>query len=606
MGAVNPEFVLRLESLLSRVYPKEHIGDLIKKILHLGEKWNYGAHRSQQWVDGTNIYLITYGDTISQPDKPPLATLNHFAHQHLNDTISDIHILPMYPYSSDDGFSVIDYRRIDDHLGGWSDIHHLAANFNLMFDCVINHISRSSDWLKGYINDEPYYRDYFIDANPELDYSRVVRPRASPLLTPFIKADGTELYLWTTFSEDQIDINFKNPQVLLESIDVILQYAASGGQSIRLDAIGYIWKEMGTPCIHRPQAHNIIKLWRTILDEVIPGTRIITETNVPHHENISYFGEGDEAHMVYQFALPPLTLHAFLRQDTRTLTQWAQGLNAEAHYPKTTYFNFLSSHDGIGLRPTETFLDDNERKYLAQETQRKEGRVSYKDNGDGTHSPYELNINYLSAITEVDDSIELKANKFLAAQALLLSFMGVPAIYIHSLLGSENDLEGMHQSGLSRRISRKKLQLDDVEKELTQPGSLRSRVFNGIKKLIAIRRTRPAFSPQAGQRVFELGDKLFALERYDPKSENRISCIFNISGQSQTFKLAVEGKDLIAGEQFTGQMRLQPWQVVWIEHKLKAPERLGRLRRWRKKIFISLKRSEANRLLTGRPRKAKR
>ncbi|MCC3718715.1 alpha-amylase family glycosyl hydrolase [Rouxiella badensis] len=606
MGAVNPEFVLRLESLLSRVYPKEHIGDLIKKILHLGEKWNYGAHRSSQWVDGTNIYLITYGDTISQPDKPPLATLNHFAQKHLKDIISDIHILPMYPYSSDDGFSVIDYRRIDEHLGGWSDIHHLSANFNMMFDCVINHISRSSEWLKGYIKDDPYYHDYFIEANPELDYSRVVRPRASPLLTPFIKADGTELYLWTTFSEDQIDINFKNPQVLLESIDVILQYAASGAQSIRLDAIGYIWKEMGTTCIHRPQTHNIIKLWRTILDEVIPGTRIITETNVPHNENISYFGEGDEAHMVYQFALPPLTLHAFLREDTRKLTQWAQGLNAEAHYPKTTYFNFLSSHDGIGLRPTETFLDDDERKYLAQETLRKEGRVSYKDNGDGTHSPYELNINYLSAITEADDSVELKTRKFLAAQSLLLAFMGVPAIYIHSLLGSENDLEGMHQSGLSRRINRKKLHLDEVEAELEKKGSLRSEVFNGLKRLIEIRRTHPAFSPQAGQRIFELSEKLFAFERYDPKSENRISCIFNISSQSQPFKLAVEGKDLISGEPFSGQMRLQPWQVVWIEHKLKAPERLGRLRRWRKKIFISLKRSDANRLLTGRTKKAKR
>ncbi|MEG3132993.1 alpha-amylase family glycosyl hydrolase [Rouxiella sp. T17] len=606
MGAVNPEFVLRLESLLSRVYPKEHIGDLIKKILRLSDKWRHGAHRSSEWVDGTNVYLITYGDTISQPDQAPLATLNNFAQKHLKESISDIHILPMYPYSSDDGFSVIDYRRIDEHLGSWSDIQQLSSHFNMMFDCVINHISRSSAWLKGYINDEPEYRDYFIEAKPELDYSRVVRPRASPLLTPFIKADGDQLYLWTTFSEDQIDINFKNPKVLLESIDVLLQYAASGGQSIRLDAIGYIWKEMGTTCIHRPQAHNIIKLWRTILDEVIPGTRIITETNVPHHENISYFGEGDEAHMVYQFALPPLTLHAFLREDTRKLTQWAQGLNAEAHYPKTTYFNFLSSHDGIGLRPTETFLDDDERKYMAQETQRKEGRVSYKDNGDGTHSPYELNINYLSAITEANDSTELKTRKFLAAQALLLSFLGVPALYIHSLLGSENDLDGMHQSGISRRINRKKLKLDELEKELDTTGSLRSEVFNGLKKLIAIRRSRPAFSPQAGQRVFELGDKLFAIERFDPKTDNRISCISNISSQPQTFKLSIEGQDLIGGETFTGQMRLQPWQVVWIEHKQKEPERMSGMRRWRRKVMISLKRSKANRLLKGKWGKAKR
>jgi len=364
-----------------------------------------------------------------------------------------------------------------------------------------------------------------------------------------------------------------------------LQYAASGGQSIRLDAIGYIWKEVGTQCIHLPQAHNIIKVWRTILDEVIPGTRLITETNVPHHENISYFGEGDEAHMVYQFPLPPLVLHAFLRRDTTTLTQWAQSLNAEARYPKTTYFNFLSSHDGIGLRPTETFLSDDERKYMAQETLRKEGRVSYKDNGDGTHSPYELNINYLSALTEPEDDIDLKARKFLAAQALLLSFIGVPAIYIHSLLGSENDLDGMHQSGLNRRINRKKLKLDDVEAGLEKADSLSARVFYGLSHLIKHRREHPAFSPQAGQRVFDLGKALFAMERYDPQTEDRITCVFNISNQSQVVKLAIEGKDLISGEAFNGQTRLQPWQVVWIKHKLNAPERLGRLRRWRMKIF---------------------
>ena len=585
MKSVNLEYVLRLESLLSRIYPREHIADLLKQILQLAEKWNYGKHRTQDWVDGTNIYLITYGDNISHGEQKPLSTLNHFADKYLREIISDIHILPMYPYSSDDGFSVIDYRRIDEHLGGWQDIHQLSSHFNLMFDCVINHISRSSDWMKGYLHDDPYYKDYFIDSNPELDYSRVVRPRALPLLTPFIKADGTELYLWTTFSEDQVDINFKNPQVLLESIDVLLQYAASGGQSIRLDAIGYIWKEVGTSCIHMPQAHNIIKVWRTILDEVIPGTRLITETNVPHHENISYFGEGDEAHMVYQFPLPPLTLHAFLRQDTTTLTQWAQSLNAEARYPETTYFNFLASHDGIGLRPTETFLSDDERKYMAQETLRKEGRVSYKDNGDGTHSPYELNINFLSALTEPDDDVDTKARKFLAAQALLLSFIGVPAIYIHSLLGSENDLDGMHQSGLNRRINRKKLKLDQVEAGLEKTNSLSSKVFYGLSNLIKHRRAHPAFSPQAGQRVFDMGKSLFAMERYDPLTEDKITCVFNISNQTQVVKLAIEGKDLIADVPFDGQTRLQPWQVVWIKHKLKAPERLGRMRRWRMKIF---------------------
>ncbi|WP_411703691.1 sugar phosphorylase [Edaphovirga cremea] len=560
------EFAQRLETLLSSIYPREHIADLIREIFHLAEKWQYGAHKNSQWVDGNSVYLITYGDSIQHKDQKPLATLNQFARKHLRHIISDIHILPMFPYSSDDGFSVIDYRRVDEHLGGWSDLQQLSEQFSLMFDCVINHISRSSDWMQGYLQDEPYYKDYFIEANPELDYSRVVRPRALPLLSPFIKADGSQIYLWTTFSEDQVDINFKNPQVLLESIDVLLQYAASGGQSIRLDAIGYIWKEPGTACIHLPQTHNIIKVWRTLLDYILPGTRLITETNVPYDENISYFGHGDEAHMVYQFPLPPLTLHAFLRQDTRVLTQWAKGLSAEARYPHTTYFNFLASHDGIGLRPTETFLDDSDRLFMAQEVIRKQGRVSYKDNGDGTHSPYELNINYLSAITEPEDKNEQKANKFIAAQSVLLSIVGVPAIYYHSLLGSENDLEGMHQSGINRRINRQKLTLQELEFELASHNSLRALVFNGLSDLIAIRRAHSAFSPQSGQRVLELGHSLFALERYDPQQEDRISCVVNISDRRQPLTLELPGEDLISGKSFNGSMTLQPWQVVWIKH----------------------------------------
>lgn len=560
------EFAQRLETLLSSIYPREHIADLIREIFHLAEKWQYGAHKNSQWVDGNSVYLIAYGDSIQHNDQKPLATLNQFARKHLRHIISDIHILPMFPYSSDDGFSVIDYRRVDEHLGGWSDLQQLSEQFSLMFDCVINHISRSSDWMQGYLQDEPYYKDYFIEANPELDYSRVVRPRALPLLSPFIKADGSQIYLWTTFSEDQVDINFKNPQVLLESIDVLLQYAASGGQSIRLDAIGYIWKEPGTACIHLPQTHNIIKVWRTLLDYILPGTRLITETNVPHHENISYFGHGDEAHMVYQFPLPPLTLHAFLRQDTRVLTQWAKGLSAEARYPHTTYFNFLASHDGIGLRPTETFLDDSDRLFMAQEVIRKQGRVSYKDNGDGTHSPYELNINYLSAITEPEDKNEQKANKFIAAQSVLLSIVGVPAIYYHSLLGSENDLEGMHQSGINRRINRQKLTLQELEFELASHNSLRALVFNGLSDLIAIRRAHSAFSPQSDQRVMELGHSLFALERYDPQQEDRISCVVNISDRRQPLTLELPGEDLISGKAFNGSMTLQPWQVVWIKH----------------------------------------
>ena len=354
---------------VARLYGESKAQSVTDDILALIEKWKPRAPEYQDWVDESTSYLITYGDSFTREGEKTLSTMKVFADQYLKNAISNLHILPMFPYTSDDGFSVVDYRKVDPALGNWQELKALSGNFDLMYDCVINHISKSSDWFQGYLAGDERYQNYFVESDPDEDYSSVIRPRALPLLTPFEKASGEDVHVWTTFSDDQIDINFRNPEVLLESIDILLMYAANGGRSIRLDAIGFIWKELPTSCIHLPQAHEIIQLWRVILDEAIPGSLLITETNVPHKENISYFGEGNEAHMVYQFPLPPLTLHAFMSESSAVLTKWAKGLTSEAMHNlregrKTTYFNFLASHDGVGVRPTEGILTDEDRQMM--------------------------------------------------------------------------------------------------------------------------------------------------------------------------------------------------------------------------------------------------
>ena len=536
-------------------------------ILALIEKWRGKAPQYPQWVDQTTSYLITYGDSFSRQGEPTLQTMKCFADKYLKEAISNLHILPMFPYTSDDGFSVVDYRKVDENLGDWAELNALAENFDLMYDCVINHISKSSDWFQGFLAGDEAYQDYFVVSDPELDYSSVTRPRALPLLTPFTKANGETAHVWTTFSDDQIDINFHSPKVLLESIDILLMYAANGGRSIRLDAIGFIWKVLNTSCIHLPQAHEIIKLWRIVMDEVMPGSLLITETNVPHPENVAYFGQGDEAHMVYQFPLPPLTLHAFLGQDSQVLTKWAKGLTAEAMASleegrKTTYFNFLASHDGIGVRPTEGILTNDDRQMMCEQVERKGGRVNYKNNGDGTQSPYELNINYLSAITEPDDDAETKANKFLAAQSILLSFVGVPAVYYHSLLGSENDVQGMVESGINRRINREKFALEDLEAELAQVGSLRNRIYTEMVRLLDLRKQQSAFAPTSKQVVLELSSQLFGLQRGE--GDEAIRFVVNLSATTQAVSLTAGGRDLVSGEAFDAQFTLNPYQFVWL------------------------------------------
>jgi sucrose phosphorylase len=512
--------------------------------------------------------LITYGDQISGPDATPLRTLGAVFDRHLGGLISGVHILPFYPYTSDDGFSVVDYTQIDPQLGSWEDVALLAQRFRLMFDAVVNHISASSEWFQRFLRDEAPYRDYFIVTDPTLDLSQVTRPRALPLLTPFETPSGVK-HVWTTFSADQIDLNFANPAVMLEMIDILLKYAAQGAEFIRLDAIGYLWKEIGTRCIHLPQTHQMVQLWRSVFDIVAPQVTLITETNVPHADNISYFGDGqNEAQLVYQFPLAPLTLNAFASGDAGHLTRWAAGL--EQRTPETSFFNFLASHDGIGVMPAVGILSQAEIGELVERTLRHGGHVSYKSNADGSQSAYELNITFFDALSDPNDQAEdeeRKIDRFIAAQAIMLALAGMPGIYIHSLFGSPNDHNGVTQTGRYRSINRKKWQQDEIEAQLADPQSRPARVLARYASLLRARAGHKAFAPSASQEVLALNSACFTLLR-----GNAVLCVHNVSSVEQ--RVAVPENfaglstlhDLVSGHTVAivdGAIELGPYEVCW-------------------------------------------
>ena len=494
--------------------------------------------------------VITYGDQVQAPDEKPLQTLKKFCDHHLTGIVSGIHILPFYPWTSDDGFSVVDYRRIDPALGDWDDVSAMQ-NFRLMFDGVINHISAKSDWFQKFLQDDQHYKDYFITITGEPDLSQVVRPRALPLLTPFQTPSG-EKKVWTTFSDDQIDINFKNPDVLLEILDVLLLYAERGADFIRLDAIAYLWKEIGTTCIHLPQTHAVIQFLRAAMNEVAPHVYFITETNVPHSDNISYFGDGtNEAQLVYNFALPPLTLHTFHTGDARILSIWARTLTLPSD--KTTFFNFLASHDGVGLNPARGILSNADIDSLVNKTLEHGGLISYKHNADGTQSPYEMNINYFDALSNprANEPLDIQVNRFVAAQAIMLSIVGVPGIYFHSLFGSRNWTEGVKQTGRNRTINREKLQFDALQKELADETSLRSKVFSSISQLLKTRSAYPAFNPHGKQVIHDLHPAVFAVERISPDGRAHMLCLHNVSLEKVSFVMN------------STTVTLEPYEVQW-------------------------------------------
>ena len=557
-----------MDSLLSHLgflYGTEKAPELLQGVLDILSRHRRGRQTAADLTERDTI-LITYADQVTHPGEMPLHTLDAFCRDHLKGLVNTIHILPFYPWTSDDGFSVADYRGVEPKYGSWDDIHAMGDHFRLMFDAVINHISAESDWFKSFLRDELPYRDYFIVVEDAPDLSMVVRPRAQPLLTSFNTPSGTR-QVWTTFSSDQVDLNYQNPTVLLEVLDVLLTYLQHGATFLRLDAIAYLWKEIGTPCINLPQAHGVIQFLRAALNEVAPSVQLITETNIPHVDNVSYFGDGhNEAQLVYNFALPPLTLHTFHTGDARALSRWAETLTLPSD--QTAFFNFLASHDGIGLSPARGILSAAEIEHLVQKAVKHGGFISYRDNPDGTKSPYEMNINYFDALSDPQggEPVDLQIDRFIAAQAIMLSLLGVPGIYFHSLFGSRGWLEGVALTGRNRTINRQKCVLEVMQGELSDGRSLRARVFERYTRLLRLRGDSAAFHPHGRQTILDLHDGVFSLIRESPVGGQRVLCVQNISSRRVDLRAPLESAvDMIDGSIIYGiNIALSPYQVRWM------------------------------------------
>jgi sucrose phosphorylase len=559
------EAIQKIKQLLTEIYGQKTGQAAFEQLQSIMEKFPVQKRKREEFFSQDDIVLITYGDSLKKAGQTPIAALHEFAGDYLKGAISTIHFLPFFPYSSDDGFSVMDFFTIDPDLGAWENVRDIGNDFELMFDYVVNHFSSKSQWFDNYLAGKKGFDDFAIEMDPSVDLSMVTRPRSLPLLSEYKKKDGRNVHLWTTFSADQIDFNFKSLDVLAKMTEVLLFYVQQGATILRQDAIAYLWKEIGTNCIHLPQTHDMVKLFRAILDIVAPDVMILTETNVPHEENISYFGDGrDEAQMVYNFTLPPLLFYSFVKEDTTVLSEWAKGLHLES--PDNTFFNFTASHDGIGVRPLEGILPSKELDALIEIVNANEGQVSYKRNPDGSDSPYELNITYLDAILADRDSS--RAEKFLASQAIQYVLPGVPATYIHSLLGSRNWTDGIKQTGRARTINREKLQVDQLRSELNDPASFRSQVFYPYLNLIKVRRSQKAFHPNANFEILEMDPRIFAIRRYS--EEQTILALTNISAAEVPLSMSKKDipdrmTDLISGENIhPDSFTLRPYQYVWL------------------------------------------
>ncbi len=587
-------FKLRFQNKLTFLYGQarmELIYPELERILKV-----YYAYKTPQMIEWEknfnpenrftekDVILITYGDLIKTPNQKPLRTLAQLTESYLRNVINTLHILPFFPSSSDRGFAVMDFEEVDPNLGTWDDILELKKDFKLMFDGVFNHVSSKSRWFQEFLNQNPQYIDFFVVFSTKQQLSPdqlrlIVRPRTTPILTEFCTLNGRRL-VWTTFSQDQIDLNYHNPHVLLKMIDILLTYVRRGADIIRLDAVTYLWEELGTTCVHLEQTHTIIKLFRDILNAVAPHVAIITETNVPHQDNIRYFGNGrDEAQMVYNFALPPLVLYSFQNENAKKLTEWAATLKKPSN--EATFFNFLDSHDGVGVMAVQGILTPEEIELMALRVVEHGGFISYRANPDGSLSPYELNITWFSAINNEDaeEPMELQIKRYLASRAIALVLMGVPGIYLHGFLGSKNDAELVLEEKSTRSINRKTLLKKELLRSLENPETTTYHVTRGLVRLIEVRKRQRAFHPNAPQKILKLKDEIFSVLRYTQDHQEIILTLTNVTSKRVSLTITLKDwgvlgnhhwHDLLSKKTYHTQnnqlsLVLDPYQILWLK-----------------------------------------
>lgn len=519
-----------------------------------------------------DVIAITYGDSLLDDAEKPLVTLKRFFDKYGEGLLTGIHMLPFYPWSSDDGFSVLDYSSVNESLGSWSDVEEIARGYDLMADLVINHCSGRSLWFENFIQGKSPGKDYFFTVSPDADLSAVVRPRTSELLREVETSEGTR-YVWCTFSHDQVDLDFRNPEVLRQFVSIVRHYLDKGVKIFRLDAVAFLWKVPGTTCLNLEETHELVRLLRTLVEHAAPGAMLITETNIPNRQNLSYFGNSNEAHCVYNFSLPPLLVNTLLTGSSRHLKSWMMSMPPAQN--GTAYFNFIASHDGIGLRPAEGLLSDRELESLVDTMKGFGGHVSYRALENGENKPYEINISLFDALQGTTAGAdEFGLERFTCAHAIMLGLEGIPGIYIHSLLGTRNDYDRVENSGHYRAINRHQWDYPQLEETLSDPTSNHHKVFNRIKELLTIRRAQAAFHPNATQFTLHLGEAFFGFWRQSIDRRQSIFCISNVSNRTLPLSLSDinligtdDWVDLISTQDYHGRdgvIEVSPYQTLWI------------------------------------------
>ena len=570
------DFSEKVKQYLFQIYSnelnKKQINNLLFEIKSIFTK-QMKRSKKELWNE-KDFLLITYADSIKKKNQKNLITLYNFLKKYCKE-FNYIHILPFFPFSSDDGFAVEDYKKIKIEHGSWKDLKKITKTFDIMVDLVINHCSSKNKLFENFLENKNPGKDFFINSEKKFPESKkIVRPRSSDL-SKKVLVDGKICYVWCTFGHDQVDFDFRNPNVLIYFLEIIKFYLDQDIKALRLDAVAFLWKELGTRCINLPQTHNIIRLIRLIIDRYYNKTLLITETNIPSHENLTYFGNNNEAHCIYNFSLAPLLIHAIVSGNSFYLKKWSRGMPPAQE--NNSYLNFLSTHDGIGMRPVEGILPENEVQNYFNFFKKQGGLFSYRTNA-GKKSVYEVNITLLQAFKEsYNGKDKFVFERFILAHTILFSMEGIPAIYIQNYLGSKNDNSKVKKTNSFRSINRRNWNFDNLVKIFQNKSNINSKILYSLNRLMILRKKQIAFHPNATQFTLQLGDIFFGIWRQSIDRSQSIFCISNLTNKKQKISLLDINListntwfDILSNKNIKNigdELLFKPYQTFWITNK---------------------------------------
>ena len=574
-----------------------------------------GAARVPEAAD---VALIAYADSIRGAGGSPLAALLRFVRRYLPEgSINTLHLLPFFPWDTDRGFSVQDYRAVDPRNGTWADIEALAGEFaHLMADLVINHASLDNPLVQGALTGDARYRDFVIryDDGEQPDASELAaltRPRPDPVLTRYYLVaagghtramfdppattgaadDGSSVrgggWVWTTFSRPpnadgsaatrQVDLNFRNPRVLLEMVEVLLCYRGHGADWVRLDAAGYMWKELGTASIHHPNTHRLLQVMRDALAGRADLVSV-AEVNEPQDTILPYLGSSEsavESDLVYQFGHFPLAVHALMSGDARHFKRWLGTLEP---FAGRQFITVYGSHDGMGRKPVLGLLPDADLERMVQNLVNEHGALpNYARQAGGGRIIYELCATPWSLINRADagERLPLQVDRYVACGALGLVLRGVPAFYINGLLGVPNRLDPAHLDE-NRSINREQFDEAALYAELDDRGGQMRQVLERLLNLIALRAAEPAFAP-GGAPLQVLDTPAAVVAVVADGGGRRVVALTNVSAAAQRialdpalFSRRSEVVELITGNTWPRsagamlELTLAPYKVQWL------------------------------------------